>query len=167
MTLSLEEGSKKTTSASKVLPSAAVRRVSTSTGPARQLCGGGRAVHQRNWGSAPWSGGAPNQVHFGGAGAHSSKRSQRRSRNSHAAGGLPRERFSDLGSAVGKSRLLYEGLRGRAFLTAYNSANDGGRLRMVEGLGKGAGLALLAVPMVEAFTFTQAQFQRFVQLPRP
>ncbi len=30
---------------------------------------------------------------------------------------------------------------------------------MAEGLGKGAGLALLAVPMVEAFTFTQAQFK--------
>jgi len=29
-------------------------------------------------------------------------------------------------------------------------------------LGKGAGLALLAVPMVEAFTFTQAQFQRIL-----
>ena len=28
--------------------------------------------------------------------------------------------------------------------------------------GKGAGLALLAVPMVEAFTFTQAQFQRIL-----
>ena len=34
------------------------------------------------------------------------------------------------------------------------------RLRMAEGLGTGAGLALLAVPMVKAFTFTQAQFQR-------
>jgi hypothetical protein len=45
---------------------------------------------------------------------------------------------------------------------AYNSANDGERLRMAEGLGKGAGLALLAVPMVEAFTFTQAQFQRIL-----
>ena len=33
---------------------------------------------------------------------------------------------------------------------------------MAEGLGKGAGLALLAVPMVEAFTFTQAQFQRIL-----
>ncbi len=31
-------------------------------------------------------------------------------------------------------------------------------MRMAEGLGKGAGLALLAVPMVEAFM--QAQFQR-------
>jgi len=31
---------------------------------------------------------------------------------------------------------------------------------MAEGLGKVAGLALLAVPMVEAFTFTQAQFQQ-------
>ena len=70
--------------------------------------------------------------------------------------------LSDLGSAVGRSRLLCEGLWGRAFLTAYNSANDGERLRMAEGLGKGAGLALLAVPMVEAFTFTQAQFQRIL-----
>ena len=37
---------------------------------------------------------------------------------------------------------------------------------MAEGLGKGAGLALvldlLAVPIVEAFTFTQAQFQRIL-----
>ena len=33
---------------------------------------------------------------------------------------------------------------------------------MVEGLGKGAGLALLAIPMVEAFTFTQAQFRRII-----
>ena len=55
-------------------------------------------------------------------------------------------------SAVGKSRLLCEGLWGRAFLSAYNCTNDGERLRilrMVEGLGKGAGLALLAVSMVE------------------
>jgi hypothetical protein len=35
-------------------------------------------------------------------------------------------------------------------------------MQMAEGLGKGAGLALLAVPMVEAFTFTQAQFQRIL-----
>ena len=33
---------------------------------------------------------------------------------------------------------------------------------MVEGLSKGAGLALLAVPMVEAFTFNQAQFRRIL-----
>ena len=72
--------------------------------------------------------------------------------------------FSDLGSAVGKSRVLSEGLWGRAFLTAYNSASGGERLKMTEGLGKGAGLALLAVPMTEAFTFTQAQFQRILLL---
>ncbi len=30
------------------------------------------------------------------------------------------------------------------FLTAYNSTSDGERLQMAEGLGKGAGLALLA-----------------------
>ena len=50
--------------------------------------------------------------------------------------------FNDLSSAVGKSRLLCEGLWGRAFLSAYNCANDGECLRMAEGLGKGAGLAL-------------------------
>jgi len=33
---------------------------------------------------------------------------------------------------------------------------------MVEGLGKGSGLASLVVPMVEAFAFTQAQFQRIM-----
>ena len=33
---------------------------------------------------------------------------------------------------------------------------------MVEGLSKGSGLALLAVPMVEAFTFNQAQFRRIL-----
>jgi hypothetical protein len=37
---------------------------------------------------------------------------------------------------------------------------------MAEGLGKGAGLALLAVPMVEAFTFTEAKFQRTPYTPR-
>ncbi len=58
--------------------------------------------------------------------------------------------------------MLCEGLWGRAFLTAYNCANDGERLRMAEGLGKGAGLALLAVPMVEALSFTHAQFQRIL-----
>ena len=73
---------------------------------------------------------------------------------------VPLIAFNDLGSAVGKSRLLCEGLWGRAFLSAYNCANDRERLQMAEGLGKGAGLALLAVPMVEAFTFTQVQFYR-------
>ena len=33
---------------------------------------------------------------------------------------------------------------------------------MVEGLGKGVGLALLAVPMADAFIFSQAQFQRIL-----
>ena len=51
---------------------------------------------------------------------------------------------------------------GRAILTAYNSASDEERLRMAEGLGKGAGLTLLAIPMVEAFKFTQARFQRML-----
>ena len=63
--------------------------------------------------------------------------------------------FSDLGSAVGKSRVLSEGLGGRAFLTAYSNASGGERLKMAEGLGKGAGLALLAASMTEAFSFTR------------
>ena len=46
-----------------------------------------------------------------------------------------------LGSAVGKSRLLCGGLWGRALITAFNSANDGERLRMAEGLERGARLA--------------------------
>jgi len=58
--------------------------------------------------------------------------------------------------------VLFEGLWGRAFLTAYNSASDGERLRMAEGLGKGVGLTLLAIPIAEAFKFTQAQFQRIL-----
>ena len=43
--------------------------------------------------------------------------------------------FNDLSSAAGKSRALSEGLWGRAFLAAYNSASDEERLRMVEGPG--------------------------------
>ena len=61
--------------------------------------------------------------------------------------------FEDLGPSAGKSRALSDGLWGRAFMAAYNSSTAEERQRMVEGLGKGAGLALLAVPMVEAFTF--------------
>ena len=43
-----------------------------------------------------------------------------------------------------------------------NSTSDGERLQMAEGLGKGAGLSLLAVPMADAFVFTQAQSQRIL-----
>ena len=75
---------------------------------------------------------------------------------------VPLIALGDLGSAVGKSRLLCEGLWGRAFLTAYNSANDGERMAEGAGEGAGAGLALLAMPMVETFTFTQARFQRIL-----
>jgi len=58
--------------------------------------------------------------------------------------------------------VYFEGRWGRAFLTEYSSASDGERLRMAEGLGKGAGLTLLAIPIAEAFKFTQAQFQRIL-----
>ena len=44
---------------------------------------------------------------------------------------VPLIALNDLGSAVGKSRLLCEGLWGRAFLTAYNSVNGGEHLWMV------------------------------------
>ena len=70
--------------------------------------------------------------------------------------------FEDLSPVAGKSRALSDGLWGRAFLVAYNSSTAEERQRMVEGLGKGVGLALLAVPMVEAFTFTQAQLRRIL-----
>ena len=63
--------------------------------------------------------------------------------------------LNDFSPAVGKSRVLCEGPWGRAFLTAYSSVSDGERLWMAEGLGKGAGLTLLAIPMAEAFKFTQ------------
>ena len=86
-----------------------------------------------------------------------STRGGNESRRSFAAMAL-----NDLGPAVGKSFVLCEGLWGRAFLTAYNSASDGERLRMAEGLGKGAGLTLLAKPMADALKFTQAHFQRIL-----
>jgi hypothetical protein len=70
--------------------------------------------------------------------------------------------FGNLGPVAGKSRALSDGLWGRAFLTAYNSGTAEERQRMVEGLSKGAGLPLLAVPMVEAFTFNQAQLRRIL-----
>jgi hypothetical protein len=73
--------------------------------------------------------------------------------------------FEDLGPSAGKSRALSDGLWGRAFMAAYNSSTAEERQRMVEGLGKGVGLALLAVPMVEAFTFTQAQLRRILRDP--
>jgi hypothetical protein len=44
---------------------------------------------------------------------------------------------------------------------AYNSASDENRLQMVEGRLR-RGLALLAVPMADAFVFSQAQFQRIL-----
>ena len=74
---------------------------------------------------------------------------------------VPLIALSDLGSAVGSHACFARasGLWGRAFLTAHYSANDVERMRMAEVLGQDMGLALLAVPMVEAFTFTQAQFQ--------
>ena len=39
-------------------------------------------------------------------------------------------------------------------------------LSMVEGLGKGAGLTLLAVPIANAFIFTHAQIQRIAKKER-
>ena len=61
--------------------------------------------------------------------------------------------LSDFSPVAGKSRALSEGLWGRAFLTTSARSTD---VRLIEGLSKGAGLALLAVPMIAAFTFTQA-----------
>ncbi len=66
--------------------------------------------------------------------------------------------LSHLSPVAEKSRALSEGLWGRAFLTAYARFTDAERVRLIEGLSKGEGLALLAVPIIEAFTFTQAQW---------
>ena len=73
---------------------------------------------------------------------------------------MPLIALSNLGSAVGKSRLLCKGPLGTGLSDGIQQRQR--RRAFAEGLGKGAGLALLAVPMVEAFTFTQAQFQRIL-----
>ncbi len=70
--------------------------------------------------------------------------------------------LSDFSPVGGKSRALSEGLWDRAFLTASARSTNAERVRLVEGLSKGAVLALLAVPMIDAFTFTQAQFRRII-----
>ena len=70
--------------------------------------------------------------------------------------------LNDFSPVAGKSRALSEGLWGRAFLTTSARSTDAERVRLIEGLSKGAGLALLAVPMIDAFTFTQAQFRRII-----
>ncbi len=57
--------------------------------------------------------------------------------------------LSDFSPVAGKSRELSEGLWGRAFLAASARSTDAERVRLVEGLSKGAGLALLAVPMTQ------------------
>ncbi len=63
--------------------------------------------------------------------------------------------LNDLGRVGETSRALSDGLRGRAFLGANGVATAEDRLLIVEGLSKGAGLALLAIPMAESFTLTQ------------
>ena len=75
--------------------------------------------------------------------------------------------LNDFSPVAGKSRALSEGLWGRAFLTTYARSTDAERVRLIEGLSKGAELALLAVPMIEAFTFTQAQQTDHHQATRP
>jgi len=74
-----------------------------------------------------------------------------------------------LSEAAGKSRAMSEGLWLREFLGAYRQGTGEERTNMVEGLSKGAGVALLAVPMVPAFTFSSVQFRlivsKFLGLP--
>ena len=75
---------------------------------------------------------------------------------------MPLVVFEDLGPVASKSRALSDGLWGRALLAALNTGTAEERQRLVEGLSKGVGLALLAVPMAEAFTFSQSQFRRII-----
>ena len=70
--------------------------------------------------------------------------------------------LSDVSPVARKSRALSEGLWGLAFVAAFARSTDAECVRLVEGLSKGVGLVLLAVPMIEAFTFTQAQFRRII-----
>jgi len=70
--------------------------------------------------------------------------------------------LNDFSPVAGKLRALREGLWGRAFLTTSARSTDAERVRLIGGLSKRAGLALLAVPMIEAFIFTLAQFRQII-----
>ncbi len=63
--------------------------------------------------------------------------------------------LNDFSPVAGKSR-AERGSWGRAFLNTFARSTDAERMWLIKGLSKAAGLALLAVPMIEAFTFTQA-----------
>ena len=67
-----------------------------------------------------------------------------------------------LSEVAGKSRAMSEGLWVREFLEAYRMGDGAERINMVEGVTKGAGVALLAIPMAPAFTFSSAQFQLII-----
>ena len=67
-----------------------------------------------------------------------------------------------LSEVAGKSRAMSEGLWVREFLEAYRMGDGAERISMVEGVTKGAGVALLAIPMAPAFTFSSAQFQLMI-----
>ena len=70
--------------------------------------------------------------------------------------------FQDLKATTSSGKRMGEGLWGSQFLRAYNDGNELERLKLVEGIVKGAGLALLAVPAAAAFHFTEAQFRRLL-----
>ena len=65
--------------------------------------------------------------------------------------------LNDFSLVAGKSRALSESVWGRDFLTASARFTDAEHVRLVE-----AGPALLAVPILGAFTFTQAHFKRII-----
>ncbi len=65
--------------------------------------------------------------------------------------------LNDFSLVAGKSRALSESLWGRDFLAASTRSTDAEHVRLVE-----AWPALLAVQILDAFTFTQAQFKRII-----
>ena len=72
----------------------------------------------------------------------------------------PMVALRDLAASAGNSRNMADALWSVEFFDAYAAASLRERLKMIEGLSKGAGLALLAIPMANPFIFTEAQFRR-------
>jgi len=71
--------------------------------------------------------------------------------------------FSDVAAAAGRSRQLSDPLWDRAWLEAYKVSSPAERVRLSEGLIRGAGAFALAIPMARPFVFTELVFKRMLQ----
>jgi len=70
--------------------------------------------------------------------------------------------FQNLYASAGKSRPMGDGLWGASFIKAFKESKTAERVKMVEGLLKGAGLSVLAVPAARPFEFPEAIFRRIL-----